>query len=138
MNNILSMLSRFPHDIYHVTRWENSSSGADGCGEFEAAGIQWADIISSQIRSDDLNNPGHHHTIMLDLDVPAQMIPSSTPGHSHLYIDVVNDWDTYCKLLDALVAANVLEAGYVRASKARGFTALRLPWIKKGYRHEDN
>lgn len=28
------------------------------------------------------------HTILLDLDVPAKLVPSTTEGHSHLYIDI--------------------------------------------------
>lgn len=68
---------------------------------------------------------------MVDLDVPATLIPSTTPGHSHLYIDVPVNWSDYQLLLDALALVGAVEPGYVQASKARGFTSLRLPWVKK-------
>lgn len=71
------------------------------------------------------------HKILLDLDVPAKLIPSSTPGHSHLYIDRELTWEAYGKLLHALAEAGVIERGYVGASGERGYTALRLPWIRK-------
>lgn len=85
-----------------------------------------AEVVTSDI----IGRPGKH-TIMLDLDVPATLVPSTTPGHSHLYIDVPVDWDNYQILLDALALAGVVERGYVLASKARGFSALRLPWVRK-------
>ena len=35
-------------------------------------------------------------------------------------------------MLEAMAAAGIVQHGYVNASKKRGFTALRLPWVKKG------
>ena len=76
-------------------------------------------------------NPEREHALLLDLDVPAYLVPSSTPGHSHLYVDVRIPESKYMKLLEALGNAGVIEDGYVVASQARGGTALRLPWVKK-------
>jgi hypothetical protein len=122
----LRELSAWPHELYKVLRWASSSVYGDLPSDDRlAADIADADIVSSKILNSD------KHTIMLDLDVPATLVPSSTPGHSHLYIDVPNRWETLCVLLDALVAAGVVEHGYAEASKARGFTALRLPWVPK-------
>lgn len=125
---IFDSLSAHEHELYRVTNWApNSETGEVGTVEpVDCYGK--ADIIASSIPGTGL------HTIMLDLDVPAKLVPSSTPGHSHLYIDVTLPWWRYRRLLDALVEANVLEPGYVRASKVRGFTALRLPWIRKDAR----
>lgn len=72
------------------------------------------------------------HAVLLDLDVPAYLVPSSTPGHSHLYIDVSISEPAYFRLLDALAQCGIIEEGYAKASKAKGATYLRLPWIKKG------
>lgn len=71
------------------------------------------------------------HALLLDLDVPAYLVPSSTPGHSHLYVDVHIPQGKYMALLKALADAGVIEVGYQLASETRGATALRLPWIKK-------
>lgn len=62
---------------------------------------------------------------------PAFVVPSTTPGHGHLYVDKAMTWDTYQDLLGALVDAGVLEPGYVGASEARGWTCVRLPWVRK-------
>ncbi len=121
-------LSLFPHPFIKVKEWKESSSGK---GTVAAAieytsDIDEADLIISRVSKDSIL-----HTIMLDLDVPAVLVPSTTPGHSHLYIDVPLTWGSYRTLLDALAACKVLEKGFAEASKKRGFTALRLPWIKK-------
>lgn len=90
------------------------------------ASLDEANIVTSRIQgTEDL------HKILLDIDVPAYLIPSSTPGHSHLYIDVECDHDNYMDLLATLAACGVIEEGYNDASQERGFSALRLPWIKK-------
>lgn len=75
-----------------------------------------------------------YHRPALDIDIPAIAVPSSTPGHCHIYFDVPLEWGAYVKLLDALVEAGILEQGYVAASKSRGQTLLRLPGVPKyGY-----
>lgn len=71
------------------------------------------------------------HAPVLDLDVPHDLVSSSTPGHSHLYIDMVMSWRRYKRLLKALGRAGIIERGYVKASIARKHTAVRLPWVKK-------
>lgn len=71
------------------------------------------------------------HTVMLDLDVPVRLVPSSTTGHWHLYIDVAMPWWRYRRLLRALKTAGIIEPGYYSVSVARKHTALRLPWVKK-------
>lgn len=71
------------------------------------------------------------HAPVLDIDVPARMVPSSTPGKHHLYIDVEMSWEQYERLLHVLADVGIIERGYLGASKERKFTAVRLPWIKK-------
>lgn len=76
---------------------------------------------------------GTRHMLLLDLDVPAYLVESSTQGHSHLYVDVPYGIpeDVYWRLIDVLAEAGVIEPGYANVSKERGYTALRLPWIHK-------
>lgn len=73
---------------------------------------------------------GQHYPV-IDLDVPAMLIPSTTPGHSHLFIDTMLDELAYFDLLDAMAKARIVEPGYVGASRRRGHTAVRLPWHRK-------
>ena len=84
-----------------------------------------AEVVSS------LDLETYLHRPVLDIDIPAALIPSSTPGHSHLYIDKPMTKDQYENLLWALADAGIIEQGYANASTARGYTSARLPWVKK-------
>ena len=84
-----------------------------------------AEVVSS------LDLETYLHRPVLDIDIPAALIPSSTPGHSHLYIDKPMTRTQYENLLWALVEAGIIEGGYANASSARGYTSVRLPWVKK-------
>ncbi|MEU4155728.1 hypothetical protein [Actinoplanes sp. NPDC026670] len=74
---------------------------------------------------------GALHKVVLDIDLPVTVLPSSTPGHHHLFIDKPMTWPTYKRLLDALADAGLIESGYRSASVERKYTAVRLPWVKK-------
>lgn len=93
-------------------RWAESSSKED------------ANLISSYCKD------GMHRPV-LDFDVPARLIPSSTPGHSHLYIDKPMTWEQYEHLLIVMVDAGILEPGYVGASINHSASHVRPPWVKK-------
>lgn len=93
--------------------------------------INDAQVITSLVEYHDRNPDLGMHRPILDIDFPAQLIPSSTPGHFHLYLDKPMPWRTYAKLLRALAEAEIIEPGYARASEARKYTAVRLPWISK-------
>jgi hypothetical protein len=88
--------------------------------------ISKATVITSRVDGDP-----DRHKVVLDLDLPAKLLPSSTEGHFHLYVDKAIPWTAYTALLEALATAGLVEDGYVSASLARGHTAARLPWIRK-------
>lgn len=85
-----------------------------------------AQLVTSQMR----HRKGWHAPV-LDIDVPHELVPSTTPGHAHLYIDVPMSWWRYKRLLKALAKAGVVEKGFVDASIRRGHTDVRVPWLKK-------
>ena len=96
----------------------------------EPESIDEVNLIGSQIYEDDSNGDAMH-AITIDLDVPARLVPSSTEGHSHLYIDVPISWDEYDRILRALADAGIVEQGYAKAAITRKQTYLRPPWVKK-------
>jgi len=67
------------------------------------------------------------HAPAIDIDLPIHVMPSRTPGHSHLYIDHELTWEQYLSLLRAFVDVGLVEAGYYEAAKVRGTTLLRVP-----------
>lgn len=75
---------------------------------------------------------GHEmHRVVLDVDHDVRVVPSSTPGHHHLFIDVRMSFRQYALLLDVLANVGIVEPGYASASKQRGCTAVRLPHVRK-------
>lgn len=85
---------------------------------------QDSDVVSSAL-------PGGQHAPCIDIDVPMTVVPSSTPGHGHLYIDVPMTWEDYERLLTVMAEVGIVEQGYLRASRTRKATHLRLPWVAK-------
>lgn len=73
------------------------------------------------------------HKPVLDLDMDVLVVPSSTMGHQHLYINRELTWHDYSLLLNVLGHVGILQAGYVRASHARSESFLRTPWTRKGH-----
>lgn len=61
----------------------------------------------------------------------AWLIPTTTEGHNHLYVDGDWSWSFIGMILIDLVRAGVVEKGYYDASENRGKTSLRLPWVRK-------
>lgn len=71
------------------------------------------------------------HRPILDIDFAAELVPSTTKGHFHLYLDKPMTWKQYKKLLGVLAEVGVIEHGYAQASIERGYSSTRLPWVKK-------
>lgn len=95
--------------------------------EAQTADLNVANVITSEVEG----RPDRHK-IVLDIDMPVNVIESSTPGHFHLYIDHELDWEDYQRLLWVMADIGLLEEGYVSSSQTRKYTAVRLPWVKKG------
>lgn len=123
--NVLSLLANLR--MFKVTTWDEDSNVTYSKEEREPAGSIAEANVSTSIREDCEDS----HALLLDLDIPAWLVPSSTKGHSHLYVDAKIPTSTYFALLDALADAGVIQQGYANSSKHRGGTALRLPWVKK-------
>lgn len=70
-------------------------------------------------------------SIALHLARPHALVPSSTPGHAHLYVDVLMTWRAYRRLLHDLHAVGVLESGFLRVAMQHEATHLFLPWVRK-------
>lgn len=73
----------------------------------------------------------NRHWPVIDIDYPAALVPSTTPGHFHLYLDRDVEWSKYRKVLEALADAGLIQDGFMRASVKRRKTYVRLPWVKK-------
>ncbi len=71
------------------------------------------------------------HYPVIDLDVPCNLVPASRLGHTHLYINHPIPQEGLFEIMEVLAKWGIVETGYAAACKARGYSAVRLPWVKK-------
>jgi hypothetical protein len=77
------------------------------------------------------------HQPVIDLDIPAKLLPSFQDGHSHLYLDVKMNWTDYLKLLKVMSEVGIIEKEYYEVSKKKGYTAVRAPCDSVVYPFEE-
>lgn len=71
------------------------------------------------------------HLPVIDLDYPCELVPSSTPGHFHLYLNKSITWNKYKNLLIAMADAGIIERGFCNFSIQRKSSYVRKPGVKK-------
>lgn len=91
--------------------------------------IETANLITSKVERYPYGV--EYHRPVLDLDFEAELIPSSTPGHYHLYLNHLMPKQTYFNLLRSLAEAGIIQYGFADSAIERGASSARLPWIKK-------
>lgn len=94
-------------------------------GGFETLLSQAAQLAG--LRTDRLRPFERTGGSLLGVSALAWLLPSTTPGHHHLYVDLPVRWRVYQRGLRAGVDVGLLEVGYVNASVARCATELRRP-----------
>lgn len=91
-------------------------------GKEENLILSWLDVPA------EIEVKDRYHRPCIDIDFPARLIPSSTEGHFHLYLDgILIPHDKYMYLLAALASCGVISEGYLKHSTDRGGTAVRMP-----------
>lgn len=110
----------------NLTKVDDSSEGVQVDKPRPANVGGTANVLSSRTAS----SPSVHYP-MIDLDVSHALIPSSTPGHAHLYINVPLASSEYRNVLVALRAAGIIQQGILDQFDTHGATFLRLPDVKK-------
>lgn len=111
----------------------NSSTNPDYDGQNTPTySLKHAEVILSYTaKTVDTIDAKKVHKPVLDIDMPVAVLPSSTEGHHHLFIDKEMPWKDYLKLLEVLAEVGIIEKGYLGACRRRGHSAVRLPWVKK-------
>ena len=79
----------------------------------------------------------HAYPFIVALETPARLVPSSTPGHNHLYLDTELPWDDHERLLKRFEEATIVQRGFYTASVERKQTMLRKPGVRKPERSAD-
>lgn len=123
---------------HHRVRWdapdyvEDEAFGEGGDGRKVTTDLTEAEAISSAYPDAIRPEGDQYHALLLDLDVPAWLIPSTTEGHGHLYVQLAVLDEELWEFLEAAAKIGLVEEGYVSACKSRGMTSLRAPWVRKG------
>lgn len=85
-----------------------------------------ATLVTSRVA----DRPGWHKPV-IDIDLPCMLMPSSAPGHFHLYIDKEMPWGDFLDILEALESAGVVGPGYLKYTRKRGYATVRYPGVTK-------
>lgn len=125
-NDLLEQLPEFVRSHQLATIPEAESAEDD----YESEHVRTEDIAGADIVLSFDKETGQHRPV-LDIDFPLHTVPSSTPGHFHLYLDKPMPWAKYKRLINALADAGIIEDGYASVSLDRKYTSVRLPWVKK-------
>lgn len=115
--------------LWTVTRW--AGNGDYTPNQFRAPKNEAeANVLGSQLEQNDPREPVMHAPT-IDIDHECRVVPSSTPGHYHLYIDKRMTWRSYKRLLKAMVRAGIVEKGYYNAAIKSKQTMVRKPGVTK-------
>jgi hypothetical protein len=76
------------------------------------------------------------HRPVIDIDLPCRLVPSSTPGHFHLYLELPMSEERFLALMAALGTAGVVSSFYSKAVQARRQAFVRCEWVKKPVKEE--
>lgn len=103
---------------------KTGSNKFDPDQKIEDASLYDANLITSEAAE------GWHFPL-IDIDMECALIPSTTPGHYHLYIDRPMRFDNYVKLLNVMRDVGIVQPGFADGTEKRGYGSLRMPHIKK-------
>jgi hypothetical protein len=95
-----------------------------------------ANLLTSRIEAT-IDTEEEKHFIIMDVDHEAELIPSSTPGHYHLYIYHEVTKEQLDKFVAVAREIGLIQQGIVRGYKERGVLCLRKPGVVKGDERPD-
>lgn len=124
-------IGRLPHFHEGVERDGVNAAGSEDF-DYELDRVVKPPVVpvaQANVSSSLLTNGKHAPAI--DLDIEALLVPSSTEGHSHLYINHELTWKQYRRLLKVMRDVGLVQEGFYRSAVRRGCTLLRLPHIRK-------
>lgn len=88
------------------------------------------DLVGVEVGSDSDDDPLLRYPV-LRFEQGFKLLPSSTEGHHHLYVNQPMEWGDFEIFLNVLGEVGILESGYVGASIRRKQTHVRPEGVKK-------
>lgn len=96
--------------------------------------LDWVEerAAANKVAGRDIAPPTQRHYILLDLDHEAELIPTSTSGHFHLYIKHAVTSVQLDKFVEVCEEIGLIQPGIKKGWKERGALCLRKPGVIKG------
>lgn len=120
-----------PQRPYDLTLWKSDTLneevfGQHGEGRFTVERWEDANLQAS------LTTDGGH-TVVLDVDLPAELRPSSTPDHYHFiaYLKKTVPWPQMERFMEAAADVGLISRPYLRHCKMRQMSMVRRPGVPK-------
>ena len=107
-------------------RWDTYSDGYGGSTVRAVPDEDDAELVSSE------GTDGLHYPV-IDLDFECELVPSSTPGHYHLYINEGISWERYIRLLEGFLEAGLIQKGWFDEARKDKRTYVRRKGIYKPF-----
>ncbi len=126
--NNLQVPSAFDH-VYFGNVVYADDYGFQGYTRGRVTSPERADVVTSELEHRKKGKVVH--TLMIDIDFPARLVPSARENHWHLYVDHVMPWRKYKRLLRAMYKSGLIEYGFYRSACRNRATHLRVPWKPK-------
>lgn len=117
----------FIRQKYGLT-WTNHSDGYETVRMLLPVAYPDGHYVSSQVVDEFLPSArvlDGAHAPVFDIDREVHLVPSSTPGHFHLYCPQPTTWRRYKKAMKAMAKAGIVDPEWVRLSIARKFGLVR-------------
>jgi hypothetical protein len=108
-----------------VTDYGPSSDNNVEVRGYETDEVALANLVSSKVKR------SHSHRPIIDIDFPAALVPSSTPGHSHLYLDKKMSEKDFAALVEVMHRVGIIADGNLNQWDRHCALFVRTPWVKK-------
>jgi hypothetical protein len=91
--------------------------------------LQAVGLVSGDFRklAEWMIQPASGYVSILEVEFPIQLIPSTTPGHYHLYLDRKISWEQYILVLESAHEAGIINKGFYEMSIKNGQSMVLLP-----------
>lgn len=123
--------------IEHLTTRRARLSSESGTPvDIEFTNAQKTSAVKSNLFCSDLSSNPSRHALILDLDMPIEVLKSSS-GNNHVIIPKSLSFDDMMEILEVLRKHGIVQPKWVESAKLHGYAALRMPGILKSNLEDD-
>ena len=121
---------------YLTLRRSRLISNSEEPVDVEFSNAQKTTPTKANVMCSDLEERPGYHFLTLDLDMPVELIKSSS-GNNHLIVRHGLKFDDMVEILDVLQKHGVVQPKWVESTKKHGYSILRLPGISKNNKKDN-